>query len=444
MPNSLPLPPGSSGLPIIGETLGFLKDPNFSEKRHKQFGNVFRTHLFGRSTIVLSGVDAVRFVLLNENQYFTISFPPSLKTLLGSSVAAQQGSVHQQRRKLLVQAFQPRTLANYIPTMTSITHKYLDRWEKKETIRWYPELRNYTLDIACQLIVGIPSGSQTRFGELFEIWVKGLFSVPLKLPGTKFSQALKSRQLLLDEIERIVKARQSQENSQENTGSDSLSLLLNAKDEEGKSLSLDELKDQVLTLLFAGHETLTSAIASFCLVMAQHPAILNRVRAEQSQFKNDDLLTLEDLKQMEFLDQVLKEVLRAVSPVGGGFREAIQDCEFGGYKIPKGSQILYEIGQTHQDSTVYPNPKQFDPERFNPERKVEPFSHVPFGGGIRECLGKEFARLEMKIFAALLVRNYEWELVPGQNLDLQTIPTPQPKDGLQVKFRRKASLLPAH
>ncbi|WNZ46594.1 cytochrome P450 [Leptolyngbya boryana CZ1] len=436
MSSSLPLPPGSSGLPVIGETFGFLNDPDFSTKRHKQFGNVFRTNLFGRSTIVLSGVDAVRFVLLNENQYFVISWPPSVKTLLGSaSVPVQQGSLHQQRRKLLVQAFQPRALASYIPTMTSITQNYLDRWAQKETIRWYPELRNYTLDIACQLIVGISSGSQTRFGELFEIWVKGLFSVPLKLPGTKFSQALTSRQLLLDEIERVVKARQSQENIE----SDSLSLLLNAKDEEENRLSIDELKDQVLTLLFAGHETLTSAIASFCLLMAQHPAILERLRAEQSQFKNSDLLTLEDLKQMEFLDQVLKEVLRVVSPVGGGFREVIQECEFDGYKIPKGSQVLYEIGQTHQDSTLYPNPKQFDPERFNPEQKLEPFSHVPFGGGIRECLGKEFARLEMRIFAALLIRNYEWELLPGQNLDLQMIPTPQPKDGLQVKFRRKAS-----
>jgi retinoid hydroxylase len=428
----MPNPPGSSGIPFIGETIGFLSDPDFASKRHKKFGSIFRTNLFGRSTIFLSGAEAVRFLLLSENEYFVSCWPPSTKALLGAaSLSVQQGSLHQQRRKLLVQAFQPRMLAGYLETMVSMTHDYLDRWANQGTLTWYPELRNYTLDIACQLIVGIPDGSKTRFGEWFEIWVQGLFSVPVKLPGTKFSQALKSRELLLAEIERIIKDRQQQENS----GRDSLSLLINAKDEEGNGLSIDELKDQVLTLLFAGHETLTSAIASFCLLMAQHPEILAQVRAEQEQFPHTP--TLEDLKQMEFLDRVLREVLRVVPPVGGGFREVIQDCEIGGYAIPKGSLALYEIGETHKDSSLHPNPKQFDPKRFDPDRVSQPFSYVPFGGGVRECLGKEFARLEMRIFAALLVREYEWDLIPEQNLDFQMVPTPKPKDGLKVNFRRR-------
>lgn len=432
------LPPGRSGLPAIGETLGFLKDPNFADKRHKQYGNIFRTHLFGRPTVYLSGADAVRFLLLHENQYFVTSWPPSTKALLGAaSLSVQQGSTHQQRRKLLSQAFQPRALASYIPTITDITRDYLNRWEQQGTLTWYPELRNYTLDIACQLIVGISSGSQTHFGEWFERWVRGLFSVPLPLPGTKFSQALRSRKLLVAEIERIVRERQQQED----TGQDSLGLLLSARDEEGTGLSVDELKDQVLTLLFAGHETLTSAIASFCLFTAQHPDVLAQIQAEQERFQNCETLTLEDLKQMEYLEQVLKEVLRVMPPVGGGFREVIQTCEIGGYTIPKGWSVLYQIGRTHQDSAVYPNPNQFDPERFDANRvnKAEPFSYVPFGGGIRECLGKEFARLEMKIFAALLVQQYEWDLVLDQDLDFEMIPTPRPKDGLKVNFRRKAS-----
>lgn len=432
--HTLPLPPGHSGLPVIGETIGFLRDPNFASKRHKRYGDIFRTSLFGRPTIYFAGADAVRFLLLNENHYFVSSFPPTTKALLGAaSLSLQQGSTHQQRRKLLAQAFQPRALASYSSTMTDITRQYLDRWQQQGTLTWYPELRNYTLDIACQLIVGIKSGSQTHFGEWFEAWVQGLFSLPLRLPGTKFSRALKSRELLLAEIERIVRQRQQQEDA----GQDSLGLLVKARDEEGNGLSVDELKDQVLTLLFAGHETLTSAIASFCLYMAQYPAVLERVRAEQEQFKDRETLTLEDLKQMEYLEQVLKEVLRIMPPVGGGFREVLQTCEVNGYTIPKGWFVLYQIGLTHYDRSAYPNPNQFDPDRFDVNRadKAKPFSFVPFGGGIRECLGKEFARLEMKIFAALLVRNYAWELVPDQNLDLEMIPTPRPKDGLKVNFR---------
>lgn len=435
---SPPLPPGRSGLPAIGETISFLKDPDFANQRHKQYGNIFRTNLFGRSTVYVAGADAVRFLLLHENQYFVTSWPASTKALLGpAALSVQQGSVHQDRRKLLAQAFQPRALASYIPTIMSLTRSYLDRWEQTETLTWYPELRDYTLDVACQLLVGIPSGSQTAFGERFETWVQGLFSLPLPLPGTKFSRALRSRKLLLNDIDRIVRERQQQKDF----GQDSLGLLINARDEDGNGLSVDELKDQVLTLLFAGHETLTSAIASFCLFMAQHPEVLLQIQAEQERFQNRDILTLEDLKQMEYLEQVLKEVLRVMPPVGGGFREVIQACEINGYRIPKGWSVLYQIGRTHQDSTVYPHPHQFDPERFDQNRsdKAQPFSYVPFGGGIRECLGKEFARLEMKIFAALLVQQYEWDLVPGQNLDFEMIPTPRPRDELKVHFRRRTS-----
>lgn len=432
--HALPLPPGRSGLPFIGETISFLTDPDFADKRHKQYGELFRTHLFGRPTVYLAGAEAVRFLLLHENQYFRTSWPASTQALLGpASLSVQQGSTHQQRRKLLAQAFQPRALASYISTMMDITRHYLDRWQQQGTLTWYPELRNYTLDIACQLIVGISSGSQTQFGEWFEIWTQGLFSIPLKLPGTRFSRALHSRELLLAEIKRIVLERQQQGDA----GQDSLGLLIQARDDEGNRLSVDELKDQVLTLLFAGHETLTSAIASFCLLMAQHPRVLEQIRAEQEPFKQRQSLTLEDLKQMDYLEQVLKEVLRIMPPVGGGFREVIQTCEINGYKIPQGFSVLYQIGRTHQDSTIYLEPKQFDPDRFDGNRtdKTIPFSYVPFGGGVRECLGKEFARLEMKIFAALLVRDYEWELVSDQNLDFEMIPTPRPKDGLKVKFR---------
>ncbi|MBE9008714.1 cytochrome P450 [Pseudanabaenaceae cyanobacterium LEGE 13415] len=434
---SLPLPPGRSGLPAIGETIRFLKDPDFANKRHKQYGNIFRTNLFGKSTIYLAGADAIRFLLLHENQYFVTSWPDSTKALLGSAaLSVQQGGIHQQRRKLLAQAFQPRALASYIPTIVDLTHSYLDRWEQKETLTWYPELRNYTLDVACQLLIGISSGSQTAFGQWFDTWTQGIFSLPLSLPGTQFSRSLRSRKLLLNEIERIVRERQQQED----LGQDSLGLLIRARDEEGNGLSVDELKDQVLTLLFAGHETLTSAIASFCLLMAQHPKVLSQLRAEQERFQHTTL-TLEDLKQMEYLEQVLKEVLRILPPVGGGFREVIQECEINGYRIPKGWSVLYQIGRTHQDSSVYPNPHQFDPERFDENRadKTQPFSYVPFGGGIRECIGKEFARLEMKIFAALLVQQYEWDLVPDQDLDFEMIPTPRPRDELKVHFRRRTS-----
>jgi cytochrome P450 len=319
--------------------------------------------------------------------------------------------------------------------MEDFTHRYLHKWEQKSTLIWYPELRKYTFDIACKLLIGKQQATDTNLEALFEDWCNGLFTIPLRLPGTKFNQACKSHKLLLTEIETLIRQRQQQPQS----GEDALGLLLQAQDEDGNQLGIEELKDQILTLLFAGHETLTSAIASFCLEVGQRPDIIAKIRAEQQQFDPTQPITFEDLKSMTYLEQVMKEVLRFVPPVGGGFREVIQDCEYNGYFIPKDWSILYQIAKTHQDETVYFQPQEFDPERFSETRnedKPKPFSWVPFGGGMRECIGKEFAKLEIKLFAALLVRNYDWQLLPNQSLDLITIPTPRPRDGLKVQLRR--------
>lgn len=431
----LTTPPGKLGLPLLGETLAFLRDPDFAKKRHRRYGPIFKTQLLGNPTIFLKGAEANDFVLTHENQYFVVSWPPSVKRLLGPlSLALQTGALHLQRRKLLAQAFQPRALADYVSVMAAISDQYLERWVALETLTWYPELRNYTFDIACKLLIGLDQASQTELGGWFETWCEGLFSLPLHLPWTRFGKAYRCREQLLKGLEALIRERQ-QEGSQ---GNDALGVLLRARDEDGQPLGLAELKDQVLLLLFAGHETLTSALASFCLLLAQHPAVKDRARAEQSQFRGEPL-TLETLKQMTYLEQVLKEVLRCIAPVGGGFRQVLESCEFGGFLIPKGWSVLYEISLTHQENELFRAPEQFDPERFSPERaadKGKPFSYVPFGGGVRECLGKEFARLELKLFAAKLLQGYDWSLLP-QDLTLVTVPTPHPKDGLQVRFYRQ-------
>jgi len=427
------LPPGSLGLPLIGDTLNFLQDSQFAKKRHQQYGPIFKTSIFGQPTVFMCGQEASLFVFSNDNQYFVMNLPPSMKALLGPlSLPLQTGANHINRRKLLFQAFGPRALVGYIGAMENITQRYLEKWAKMETMTWYPELRNYTFDVASKLLLGIDNCSEAALGHNFENWCKGFFSISLDLPWTHFGKAKKSRKLLLAEVEKIIRDRQLGTPS----GKDALSLLISGRDDEGNSLSLEELKDQVLMLLFAGHDTLTSALTSFCILLAQHPDVMAKVRAEQQQFPATEPLTLEQLKQMTYLEQVLREVLRLVPPVGSIFRTVINACEFGGYEIPKGWSVLSTITQTHQDSQLYPEPERFDPDRFSSERSPKPFSYVPFGGGLRECLAKEFARLEMKLFAAKIIREFEWELLPDQDLNLIAVPTPRPRDGLRVKFRR--------
>ena len=431
---TLPLPPGKFGLPLIGETVEFLRDPDFIEKRQKKYGSIFKTRLFGAPSIIIVGVEANRFILTN-NEYFAISWPPSTKTLLGpNSLVIKEGSQHQSRRKLLSYAFQPKALAGYLPGMEIITQEYLKKWQSIGSLTWYPELRNYTFDIASTLLIGTKPDSSTSLSQLFKVWSEGLFTIPLALPWTKFGRALHCRKQILAEIEKIVLSRQIQQES----GQDALSLMLQVRDEEGNGFSLPELKDQVLLLLFAGHETVTSTLGTFCLSLAKYPEVREKVRAEIRQVVGNDALTMEHFKQMPYLEMVIKEALRFIPPVGGGFRKVIKSCEYNGYHIPEGWSVLYQIARTHKDESIYAQPNKFDPERFSPERNEDkkPFSYIPFGGGMRECLGKAFAQLVMKVFAVYLVRDYNWELLPEQNLELVRIPTPHPKDGLKVSIQR--------
>jgi retinoid hydroxylase len=434
--NSFPEPPGGGGLPFIGETIAFFSDPNFNQKRIAKYGKVYQTNIFGRPTAMLIGSEANTFLFKNENKYVVSTWPKSTRILLGKkSLAVNNGSFHTSRRKLLYQAFQPRALSNYIPTMEKITDDYLHKWEEMGTLTWYPELRDYTFDIASNLFLGKDGGAKSSLGRLFEQFSGGLFSIPLALPWTKFGKAIRARRKLLQHLEQVVRERQQADNP----GEDALGLLIQAKDEEGNSLTLEELKDQILLLLFAGHETLTSAIASFCLLTVQHPEVLAKLKDEQARLNITATPTLEDLKQMTYLEQVLKEVMRLIPPVGGGFRSAIATFEFGGYRIPKGWMVQYQIAQTHQDEEIYPESDRFNPDRFDPNispDKLASFGYIPFGGGLRECIGKEFARLEMRLFAAKMLQNYQWELVSGQNLELITVPTPYPRDGLKINFRK--------
>ncbi|MDY7022169.1 MAG: cytochrome P450, partial [Cyanobacteriota bacterium] len=175
---TLPIPPGNLGLPLIGETLSFLRDANFAEKRHQKYGPIFKTNILGQRTIMMIGTEANHFIFANEKKYFENKWPNSTRTLLGpASLSVQTGDIHKSRRKLLAQAFQPRALAGYIPTMEKMTRRYLQKWEKQKSFAWYPELRTYTFDVACKLFVGDEKASETSMREWFETLCGGLFTL---------------------------------------------------------------------------------------------------------------------------------------------------------------------------------------------------------------------------------------------------------------------------
>lgn len=393
------LPPGQFGLPIIGETLNLvLNQTFFSKKRYQQYEtDIFKTSIFGQKFIFVRGEHYCQFVLQNENKYFQSSPLPNIKKLFGENALSNQtGELHTKRRKILKQVFTNKYLDIQEKTIQANTEQYFKKWEKEQTFEWYPELRNYAFDIACSLIIGETNSDLNR--ELKQ-WSQGLFTFNPRV----VKRALKSRSNILSSLDQIIASAGDRNES-------ALTLMLEAE-VEGEKLEVEEIKDQLLNLLAAGHETLASGLTSICLVLGKNPSLKEQIRKEGEEYQT----------------KLIKETLRQYPPVAGGFRRIIEDCSFNGYKFPKDWGLIYEIKETHYSDFL--QPEQFDPERFQNPRN--PYGFIPFGDGERRCLGERLAYLEMKLFTQYLV-NYNWEILPKQDLTIQTTPFPHPKDNLKV------------
>jgi cytochrome P450 len=431
------LPPGDFGLPVLGQTLNFLFDRQFAAKQYAKYGAISKTSLLGRPTIFMIGSEAAEFVLSSHMDCFSweAGWPDNFKILLGKSLFLQDGEEHRRNRRLMMPAFHGQALTGYVSTMAEITQRYLDKWTQQGEFTWFYEFKKFTFEVASQLLLGTDAGDEVeRLSKLFATLSNGLFAIaPFDLPFTTLGKATRARDQLLQHITKVVKERQ------QNPTHDVLSMLIQAEDEDGGKFSLEELKAQAMLMLFAGHETTTSMLTWFCLELARHPQVLERARQEQMALAQTGELNLDQIGKMPYLDQIFQEIERLRPPVGGGFRGVVKPFEFNGYHVPEGWLVLYSIMITHKQSDIYPNPDQFDPDRFSPERqehKQKPFSLIGFGGGARICVGIAFAKLEMKIIAANLLRNYQWEILRSQNLEPFPIPTLRPKDGLRVKFQK--------
>ncbi len=429
------LPPGRLGLPILGETLQFLLDANFADKREKQYGSIYKTHILGRKTIFMSGPEANKFILSTHIDHFSWGkgWPNNFQELLGRSLFVQDGPEHQRNRKLLMPAFHGQALVNYLTTMEQIITKYLAKWEKQKHLNLFTEMKQMTFEIASVLLLGTsPQDNIAVLSQWFTELTNGFFAIfPLRAGWSKYGKALAARDRLLDYIDQQIEARLS------DPGDDALGLMIQTKDENGGYLSKEEIKVQALLLLFAGHETTTSMLVSFCMALGQNRDILEQAKAEQTALNIEGGLTLEKLKQMSYLEQILKEVERLYPAVSGGFRGVVKPFVFNGYSIPEDWIVSYRITASHQDKTVFTDPEKFDPDRFSPQRaehKKTEYSLVGFGGGPRFCLGYAFAQMEMKVFASVLLRHYLWDILPDQDLTMTPLPSLHPRSGLNIKL----------
>ncbi|CAH2322366.1 cytochrome P450 26C1 [Pelobates cultripes] len=443
---NLPLPKGSMGWPFFGETLHWLvQGSDFHSSRRERYGNIFKTHLLGKPVIRVTGAENIRKILLGEHSLVSTQWPQSTQIILGSNTLVNSiGDLHRQKRKIMAKVFSHSALESYLHRIQEAVSGEIHAWcRESDCIAVYPSSKAMTFRIAARILLGLSLGDQ-QFKELakvFEQLVENLFSLPLDIPFSGLRKGIKARDTLHQYMEEAIKQKISGRDA-DVCEEDALDYLINSAKENGKTLSMQELKETAIELLFAAFFTTASASSSLILLLLKHPSAIQKIRQElisQGLHKQCQCgLSLDKLKGLHYLDNVVKEVLRLLPPVSGGYRTALQTFELDGCQIPKGWSVMYSIRDTHETAEVYKNAELFDPDRFGPERnegKIGRFNYIPFGGGVRSCIGKELAQTILKILAIELVGTAKWELATPNFPKMQTVPIVHPVDGLQVFFR---------
>ena len=402
--------PSTGAVTGLKETLDFFRDGGFARKRFEAYGDVFETKLLAQAIVFIRGERAISD-LLNQGEALEGWWPESVRQLLGSrSLANRNGPGHKARRRVVGQLFSSAALARYTPSIQQLIDELVEELVAAPApLPLAARMRRFAFAVIATTVLGLDGPSRDALFADFEIWTKALFSIPLAIPGTPFAKAMAARQRLLSRIKGVL---------QQGGNQGGLDLLSGGLDEAGIPLDDDDLAEQLLLLLFAGYETTASSLS--CLFRA---LLLN---PEVAAWLQEDLAEGSGSKR---LDAAVLEVMRLTPPVGGFFRRSLAPVELAGVMVPEASVIQVVLSPSDSADDT-------DLSAFRPQRHLDgSFNQtlLPFGGGERVCLGKALAELEIRLMAVGLLNRVQLTLAPDQDLALQLIPSPTPKDGLLVQ-----------
>ena len=455
------LPPGPEGMPLLGNTVEMRKDVLSMFMRGLQdYGDTVRFRFGPFDFVTIHRPEDIRAVLLERVEDFPKS--PSydgLRLVVGEGLLTSSGSFWKRQRKLATPAFHHKRLVEFCETMVRCSSEQADAWDAEvEAAGDRGQREGVVVDVHEQMlaltfrIVGLTlfstelSGHAGAMGPALETVlehanhvVTTMFLTPPAWVPTprnlRFRRALETvDKIVLD----IISARRQAVERGEDPGSDLLGMLMAATDETGSERMTDaELRDEVTTLVLAGHETTAQTLTWTAMLLSQHPEVERKVLAEIAEVCGDRPPSFADLKALAYTGQVVDESMRLYPPAWLFERQARVDCELGGYRIPAHTMIAVCPWTLHRHPDFWDNPEGFDPDRFSPERVAERprYAYLPFGGGPRQCIGTNFALYEAKLVLATLLQRYRFELLPGQDLRPDAAVTLRPAHGMKMRLR---------
>jgi cytochrome P450 len=414
---------------------------------YEEHGPIFSMRLLHTRVIFMLGPEANHFITVGQPQNFhwrESSFG-DLIPLLGDGLLTVDDDFHDRARAIMMPAFHREQVAASMEAMEREAEVAIGALPVGQVIDVYDWMRNLAMRIAMRALLGLDpdeAGKGALAARHFERAL-GDYGIDyglrlLRGPGSPWRKLIASRKIL-DEIvfAEVARARANPDSGRR----DILSLLVGARGEGGEAFSDREVRDQVMTLMFAGHDTSTSTLTFMLHELARHPDALAKLHEEQERVLGTATPTPEQLeREMPYLDMVLDEVLRLYPPAWIGPRRAVRDFEFGGYTVPRGAYVNYTSWASHRLPEVFPDPEAFIPERFTRERKaaLPRGAYVPFGGGSRICIGKRFGQTEVKLVATMLLARLRFDALPGRTMTVRQMPTLSPKGGLRMRVGPRA------
>lgn len=444
-------PPGPRGYPVLGMLPQLRSDPirTFLDAAD-EYGDIVHLKAGPYHGYLVSDPAHIKHVLQdNARNYHKSPLYDRLRDGIGNGLLTSEDSFWLRQRRLAQPAFHRQRLAGMTGAMVDCTQRMLERWDaiavQSGTVDLVGEMMSLTQAIIVRTMFSTDLGPAAdvvnrtwpiinqRIGETF--WSTKL-ETELPLPANlRFRRALRE---LEDVVYSIIRERRRSSRDEP----DLLSMFLSARDEEtGESMSDRQLRDEVMTMLLAGHETTSLALSWTYYLLSAHPDVEQRLADEVERVTGGSVPVYADVEPLTFTRMVLEESMRLYPPAWGFSRLALGPDRIGDYAVAKGSIVFVIPFVVHRRPNLWPEPERFDPERFAPGRDAarHRFAYIPFGGGPRGCIGNHFAMLEAQLIVAAIAQRYRVQLTPGQTIRAEPLITLRPKPGIEARLTGRLS-----
>ncbi|MCW3069116.1 MAG: cytochrome [Solirubrobacterales bacterium] len=446
---SVPFPPGETRL-SMARTRRFANEPlPMLLDAYERFGPVFTLRLFHSNVVFMLGPAANHYITVTHasNFLWREGHFRDLIGLMGDGLLTIDGEFHRRSRLIMLPAFHREHIAASVEVIVEETTRALEQFTPGAVVDLYAITRRLALRVAMRALFGLdPDGERAR-----AIDAAGLFEQALAFYASEYVlRVFRGRgspwarlQAAARKLDTLIYSEIAERRATGRRGQDILSLLLDAHDEDGNTLSDLQIRDEVMTLMFAGHDTTTSTVSFMFYELARHPQIVDRLLAEQDAELAGRRPSASQMVSGELgeLELVLEETLRKYPPAWVGPRRAIDAFEFEGHTVPERAFVNYCSWASHHLPDVFAEPEAFRPERFTPEARaaLPKGAYVPFGGGSRTCIGMRFGQLEVRTIATVILSRFTFSLPEDFRLEIRQMPTISPKRGLPVIVHPRAS-----